>query len=783
MKNNEFPSRSRRRFGNAGLVSIMLMCAVLVACGGGMGTDPSAPAGTSPSKPPPVTSSNPPPASAAAPTASAGSASGSYYSTITGTLPGTNPCNCGTPTFALASQPAHGTLTLTDTTKGTFNYVPDPGFTGTDSFTFDLGNGQATSATATETLTVSAAAVGAETVPANIGADVNAPEYYSASDQYVDVMRMAGAWGTTSSDPVQGNLGEIGELDAAGWPKEDAQIMVVCCVSPDGSAADPGTVSPLVGKYQISFNGIAQISDDGGTVEGQQYDPATNTTTATLDQTPYGPNNADLIMLLTFSQTQHSASSAINTGITNVHIIRPQFAPNGMQWWSSPTQEFTNPFLAALAPFSTLRFMDWMATNGNQVADWSERTPAGWPTTNHWIETDGAWEWNSTDHKMELTDNFWSNTAGSWQSVIDLANATGKDIWVNIPVRATDAYVTSLATLLKSRLDPGIHVYVEYSNEVWNGGFEQWYYNDAATTQLLATNEQAAGQYGEYCISWANDICHEAERLMQISNDFASVWGSPAINAAIRPVFCHQLVGAGAMQMALAFINNAYGPPAKYFYGICSAPYWGPDSIAPGAAASDVLAASAASIPQWDGYLLAYTAAARYYGLHNFTYEGGPGMTDSGEIDLPNILAANADPAMGTEVTQALTGAFQDGVDMYLYYTASGAWSKYGMWGATPDVLDLTQPKWQALQVLAGKPMARTLGVTAPDPSKAVPYPGTQLPGSIDAGLPIFTIIGGSPGRITSPTRTATPPQTANRMSASLAPRRPHRATPNSPIS
>lgn len=157
-----------------------------------------------------------------------------------------------------------------------------------------------------------------------------------------------------------------------------------------------------------------------------------------------------------------------------------------------------------------------------------------------------------------------------------------------------------------------------------------------------------------------------------------------------------------------------------------------------------MLAASAASIPKWTGYELAWTAAARYYGLHNITYETGPGMTDVGEIDLPNMLAANADPRMGQQVTDALTGLFQNGVDMVMYFTSSGGWGKYGMWGATPDILDLTQPKWQALQALAGTRIARTLDATVAQPSQALLYPGTPVPGTIDAGRPLFGVVGGT---------------------------------------
>ena len=44
-----------------------------------------------------------------------------------------------------------------------------------------------------------------------------------------------------------------------------------------------------------------------------------------------------------------------------------------------------------------------------------------------------------------------------------------------------DDYVTNLAKVLYNKLNPNLHVYVEYSNEVWNYGFSQasWALNQA----------------------------------------------------------------------------------------------------------------------------------------------------------------------------------------------------------------------------------------------------------------------------------------------------------------
>jgi parallel beta-helix repeat protein len=56
-------------------------------------------------------------------------------------------------TFSVASNPVHGTVAITSA-NGRFNYVPAPGYVGTDSFTFKVTDPYGSTATATESLTV-----------------------------------------------------------------------------------------------------------------------------------------------------------------------------------------------------------------------------------------------------------------------------------------------------------------------------------------------------------------------------------------------------------------------------------------------------------------------------------------------------------------------------------------------------------------------------------------------------------------------------------------------------
>ena len=71
------------------------------------------------------------------------------------TLTGSDPANLPL-TYFIVSNPAHGTLSLFNTNTGTVIYTPSTNYTGGDSFTFSVNNGQTNSAPATVSINVSA---------------------------------------------------------------------------------------------------------------------------------------------------------------------------------------------------------------------------------------------------------------------------------------------------------------------------------------------------------------------------------------------------------------------------------------------------------------------------------------------------------------------------------------------------------------------------------------------------------------------------------------------------
>jgi hypothetical protein len=95
----------------------------------------------------------------------------------------------------------------------------------------------------------------------------------------------------------------------------------------------------------------------------------------------------------------------------------------------------------------------------------------------------------------------------------------------------------------------------------------------------------------------------------------------------------------------------------------------------------------------------------------------------SGTPSLDAKIAANRDSEMGTQVTQAITGAASEGVSLYMYFDDAGIYGQYGMWGATEDIFDLQTPKMTALQGLLANGSTPLQG-------------GVLLPGSFAAMSP-----------------------------------------------
>jgi hypothetical protein len=140
--------------------------------------------------------------------------------------------------------------------------------------------------------------------------------------------------------------------------------------------------------------------------------------------------------------------------IRDVHVWVPDYngqSFKGQVWEPGASFSPFHPlFVERLAPFKTLRFMDWLKTNSSTNELWANRR---------------AW-----DEANQTGDD---GKGVALEYMVALANEIDADVWLNMPYKADDDFVRRFATFVRDNLEPQRRAYVEWSNEIWNsaGGF------------------------------------------------------------------------------------------------------------------------------------------------------------------------------------------------------------------------------------------------------------------------------------------------------------------------
>jgi hypothetical protein len=261
--------------------------------------------------------------------------------------------------------------------------------------------------------------------------------------------------------------------------------------------------------------------------------------------------------------------------------------------------------------------------------------------------------------------------------MLDLANRLKADPWFCVPHRADDDYVRQLARLVKQRLAPGLKVYLEYSNEVWNGQFEQsrWAGEEGKRLGFAEKPWEAAWRF-------------TAHRSVQVFDLWEKEWGGrgrlvrvlPSQSA--NPYVSEQILGfreAGKKADALAIAPylscnvRPGGKPAAE-----EVERWTVDQ------ALDYLEKTA--LPESLRWIRDQKKVADRYGLRLVAYEGGQHMVgvaggENNERVTKVLQAANAHPRMGEIYGKYYDGWTAAGGDLFAYFASVSGWSKWGSWG------------------------------------------------------------------------------------------------------
>jgi hypothetical protein len=343
--------------------------------------------------------------------------------------------------------------------------------------------------------------------------------------------------------------------------------------------------------------------------------------------------------------------------VRNVHVWMP-----GKEKADSP---FHPLFRERLKPFGVLRFMDWQRTNNSTTAKWSPR-----PTPD-----DARY---STDAGVPL------------EVMIDLANACKADPWFCMPHLADDEYVREFARVVKGRLDPGLKVYVEYSNEVWNGQFAQTRWAQEQGRKLKLGDPEGLRFYARRSVEafkiW-EEVFGGTDRLVRVlGGQFANPWVS-------EQVLSWEDAGKHADALAVApYFGNRFGDPKT---------------------ADDVAKLTVDRLldelndevkgPSRETMQKQAETAAKYH-VALIAYEGGQHLAgfagaENNEALTNLFLAANRHPRMYDLYREHLKNWSASGGGLYVAYSNVARPGKWGCWGALEyqDQPAEAAPKYRAL--------------------------------------------------------------------------------------
>jgi len=483
------------------------------------------------------------------------------------------------------------------------------------------------------------------------------------------------------------------QLDDDGWPKNDCGVEFG-----NNGGYRTGHAPDISGVYTISFqcdNPDVQVKSSNAAnsvVAKTGYDLATKTWTGTLTIPPATAAKG-CSLHLNFTDT--------HSGIRKLRFLRPGCA------LTTPETEVYAPFKAMTAPF------------GGAMRPTSDQGQGTMPYP-------ALRQWASRVDLPYLPAPFGQNMDGSfpcWEWQVILANELNRDLWICVPINATDDYLSHLAHAIKDGssyhgrtfppLKPGLKLYVEYSNEVWNFGFYQFKWNLFATRDALFQGNLDGPYYRDLKEVDAFDAdykLHYVARSVEMSRIFRSVFGDEQMMTRIRPVLFWQENNGQTSQSMGEYVAQFYGPPQNFFYGIGDAPYLSPMADTVDGMYQDAIA-------NLDDYAKTHwrqaVAGAMSVGLPYICYEGGG-------------FNRYSKPAKQAQFDWLYDPRIKDLVKRYwLDFAAAGgtqlAWTGLhghasensgGAWGIVEDIFHPDQaPRWVAVKELA--PMERPTLQTA----------------------------------------------------------------------
>jgi len=425
---------------------------------------------------------------------------------------------------------------------------------------------------------------------------------------FLDVFKLSRPWISQKNDAPWGS-GPALALDPRGWVthlEPGCYVETLLCSIDEGHYPAGAYTLLYEGEGELELSGSASIS---GREPGK----------LTLD---VQPSKGYVYLKI--------RSTKPNNYVRNIRLL----LPGGL-----PENPWNPSFLKRWEGIACIRFMDWMNTNGSKVRTWNERA--------------------------KIDDATYAVKGAPIEAMIDLCNRLKADAWVCMPHLADDDYVRRFALLAKEKLDKKRKIYVEYSNEVWNSGFEQNQYSiEEGKRQGLSPSNQ-----------WEGGWKFTGMRSTQVFKVWTDVFGGTSI---------------------APYLNFTVGPEAR-------GDEPGAKTVTAWTVAQVLDHVEKVCLPQSVAWIRAQKKLASERGLRLVAYEAGQHLVGilgaENDDKLTQLLhSANNHPRMKDIYARYLDAWAKEGGDLLCHYNSVGRWDKWGSWGLlkSGDEDPLQSPKFSA---------------------------------------------------------------------------------------
>ena len=308
---------------------------------------------------------------------------------------------------------------------------------------------------------------------------------WSAQNPFINIMKSARPW--TGHLPGQWGGWDADDLERGGYLDVDGWLMHIpdelTHVESFVLSNQPPEAGSLTGQYRVQYTGEGDI-----TLSGRAQNVRRSGNTIWFDFTP----GEDLVGIIIKATDPNGTGNYIRD-ITVVKKSNIALFEAGVL--------FNPHWIPRIKDLRSVRFMDWMFTNGSKQSSWDERA--------------------------KPRDYTYVRRGAPVEVMVQLANEIGADPWFNMPHLADAEYMRNFAIYVRDHLDERLKTYVEYSNEMWNFTFPQ-------TAWALA---QAEARWGKGAgDGWMQFAGMRAAIMAQIWGD---AYGAEADKRLVRVIATH----------------------------------------------------------------------------------------------------------------------------------------------------------------------------------------------------------------------------------------------------